>query len=395
MTRRYPLRRYITGTVAARTGDEMSGPALLLAGLAATGSAATASSLLAGIMISAAVGGPVFGVLLDRAARPGRLLAAALAVYASALVVILVCLGRVPAPATVLIAVAAGLLGPALSGGWTSQLPRVASGGGLPRANALDAMTFNLASLMGPALAGVIAGLAGAPAAVIASAALICLALPSAWTLPPSRHAERPPVPASLAAGVTAGFGAITRSGPLARATAASVISCVGQGVLIACSPLLGDRAFGSPGHGAALLSVVAASALAANAALSRRPRLLSPDAIIRSTPLVLAVALALAATAQPIALVAAAVLAGLGEGPQLTALFAIRHREAPDHLRGQIFTTGASLKITGYAVGAGVAGPLATWSLPGALVFAAATQILATLCYARRRGTAGKERRP
>ncbi|KOG91966.1 hypothetical protein ADK38_00275, partial [Streptomyces varsoviensis] len=80
---------------------------------------------------------------------------------------------------------------------------------------------------------------------------------------------------------------------------------------------------------------------------------------------------------------VAAMVLAGIGEGPQLTALFAVRHREAPEGLRGQIFTTGASLKITAFAVGAGLAGPLAARSLPGALVTAAGFEVLAALVFA------------
>lgn len=116
------------------------------------GSATDASALLAGITISAAVGGPVLGVLLDRAGRPGRLLAGALVLYAAGLGMILVGLDRLPFAVTVLIAVPTGLLGPALSGGWTAQLPRVVPGDRLPRANALDAMTFGVASLAGPAL---------------------------------------------------------------------------------------------------------------------------------------------------------------------------------------------------------------------------------------------------
>lgn len=68
--------------------------------------------------------------------------------------------------------------------------------------------------------------------------------------------------------------------------------------------------------------------------------------------------------------------------GSTETALFAVRHREAPERLRGQIFTTGASLKLTGFAVGAAAAGPLATWSLPGALLTAAGIQLLAALSF-------------
>ncbi|MYW02970.1 MFS transporter [Streptomyces sp. SID3343] len=404
MNKRYALWSYALGATVARMGDEMSGPALLLAGLAATGSAAAASSLLAGITVSAAIGGPVFGVLLDRSAAPGRLLAWALAGYAVALTVILVSLGRVPVAVTVLIAVCAGLLGPALSGGWTSQVPRVVgSAERLPRANALDAMTFNLASLVGPALAGIVAGLAGAPTGVVVATALICLALPSALMLPVARMPQEPSVRSSRSAPTTSvsadladGFRAIARSRPLARATTTSVVSCAGQGVLIACVPLLGEQVLGAADRGAFLLSGLAAAALAANVLLSRRPTPIRPDTVVRGSTVVLAIALLLAATRQPVLLVAAMVIAGLGEGPQLTALFAVRHREAPQHLRGRIFTTGASLKITGFSVGAGIAGPIAGRSLSGALVAGAGIQALAWLSsvrFGRPGGSSGRER--
>ncbi|MBP8536182.1 MFS transporter [Streptomyces sp. MK37H] len=374
---------YLGGAAAARTGDEMSGPALLLAGPVLTGSPSSGSALLAGIMAAAAVGGPLFGVLLDRSARPGRLLAAALALYAAGLAAILLGLGRVPFTLTVLLAVGAGLLGPALSGGWTSQLPRVAPLPDLPRATALDAMTFSLAALVGPALAGAVAGAAGAPAALVVSIALIGLALPAAWALPaPARSAPVPPPVTSVVADLTAGLRAIVRSRPLARATATSVLSCVGQGALLTCWPPLGAAVLGSADHGALLLSAIAASALVANAVLSRRPRPPRPDTVLLGGALLLALAPLVAATGHPAALIAAVLLTGAAEGPQLTALFAIRHREAPERLRGQVFTTGASLKITGFALGAALAGPLATWSLPVALVAAGGCEALAVLVF-------------
>jgi len=409
---------FLAGAAAARAGDEMSGPALLLAGYAVGGSAAEASALLAGITVSAAVGGPLLGALLDRSPRPGRLLARALALYGTGLVLILLSLGRLPLQLTVLIAVFTGLLGPALSGGWTAQLPRVVPHERMPRANALDAMTFSLASLVGPALAGALAHLLGAPAAVVASAALIAFALPAAWTLPTGRGGDRdrdrasdrasdrdtdwdldwdldrdkdPPsasasVPASatLPADLAAGIRAITRTRtrPLARATLASVVSCAGLGMLITCTPLLGERAFGSAAEGTLLLTCTAVSALAANAVLARRPRTIAPDTIIWSSTLLLAVALVLSATGDPVLVVAAALTAGVGEGPQLAALLAIRHRESPERLRSQVFTTGASLKITGFALGAAVAGPLATHSLPTALLTAAGVQLVAALSF-------------
>jgi MFS family permease len=382
MEKRYSLRLYLAGAVAARAGDEMSGPALMLAGFALAGSTIDASSLLAGITISAAVGGPVLGTLLDRAGRPGRLLAVALVLYAAGLGMILVGLGRMPFAVIILIAVLTGLLGPALSGGWTAQLPRVVPGYPLPRANTLDAMTFSVASLAGPALAGGVAEALGAPTAVVVSAGLIALALPAAWMLP----ARPGPAPGarttSVISDLAAGMRVIVGRQALARATLTSVVSCIAHGMLTACIPLLGERVLGGAGRGAVLLSCAAISALVANAVLARFPRSAAPDTIIWASALVQAAALALATWRQPVVLIVAVPIAGIGEGPQLAALFAIRHREAPEHLRAQIFTTGASLKVTGFALGAAVAGPVVTRSLPGALALAASAAVLAALAF-------------
>ncbi|OSY52689.1 Major Facilitator Superfamily protein [Streptomyces fradiae ATCC 10745 = DSM 40063] len=440
---RHALARYAAGAALARTGDEMAGPALLLAGLAATGSTATASALLAASTAAAAVGGPAAGALLDRSPRPGRLLAAALAGYAAGLVAVLVCLGRTPVAVPLLIAAASGLLAPALSGGWSAQLPRVAVAPHLPRATALDAMTFHAAALAGPALTAAAAMLHGAGAAVLTAAALLALAAtatprPSATASPrarvrpghglpadrsqpsthpgggaagpvrsaprpersvlrpersaprPERSAPRPGRPAASPEGparqpavrLAAGFRALTGTPVLARVTGASVLSCAAQGLLVACTPLLGARHLGGAGHGALLLAVLAAAALAANALYPLYARLRTapgPEAVFRAATLVQAAALPLVAVAgHPAVLLAAVALAGAGEGPQLTALFAVRDREAPPRLRGRVFTTGASLKTSGFALGAAAAGPLAERSLPGALLAAAVAQAVA-----------------
>ncbi|MEU9271660.1 MFS transporter [Streptomyces sp. NPDC048251] len=380
MTKRYSLRFYLAGAVAARAGDEMSGPSLMLAAFALAGSAVDASSLLAGITISAAVGGPVLGALLDRAGRPGRLLAGALVLYAAGLGMILAGLGRLPFGVTIVIAVVAGLLGPALSGGWTAQLPRVVLGDRLPRANALDATTFSVACLAGPALAGGVAETLGASTAVVGSAVLIGLALPAAWMLPARSGRTQDAQATSVVSDLAAGLRVVVGRPSLARATLTSVLSCAAQGMLTACIPLLGERILGGAGRGTVLLSCTAISAMMANAVLARFPRVVVPDTVIWVSALVQAAALALAIWGQPAVLIVAVLIAGIGEGPQLAALFAVRHREAPERLRGQIFTTGASLKITGFALGAAVAGPVATRSLPGTLALAASVAVLAAL---------------
>ncbi len=376
---------YLGGAAAARIGDETAGPALLLAGLAATGSAAHAALVPAALMASAAVGGPLFGAVLDRSARPGRLLAAALAGYAAALTLLLAALPRLPLALTVLLAALAGPLAPALSAAWSAQLPHLPGppgpeGAQRPaRVTAFDAMTYDVAGLAGPALAGAVAGWSGAGAAVVAAAVLVGLAVPSAWTLPRAAP-DRREVPAGLRRELAAGFRAIGASGVLGRATAASVVSCVGAGMFVTCAPVAGAAALGGAGHGAYLLSGAAVASLVANGLLARRPSAVRPETVLRCATAVLGAAFLLAATVRPPVLALAAVLAGAAEGPQLTALFAIRHREVPPRLRGQVFTTGAGLKTAGYALGTALAGLLAARSLPAALLTAAAFQALALL---------------
>ncbi|KOX15710.1 MFS transporter [Nocardiopsis sp. NRRL B-16309] len=371
---RHSLFRSTAGALAARTGDEMSGPAVLLLGAASTGSVATGAALLAGITVTAALGGPLVGAALDRASRPGRLLAAALVGYAAGLAVVAAALGRLPLPLVVGAALATGLLGPALSGGWTAQLPRVVPAERLARASALDAMTFGGASLLGPGAAGLAAALLGAPAAVAGAVALIAVAVPVAWALPGrSATAARAPLASDLRAGVRAVLG----NAPLRRVTAATVVSIAGSGMFVVCLPGLGDRFLGGQAHGALLLSLMAVCSLAANLLLTRAAPSPRPDTVVLVCLLVQAAGMGAAALAgSALGLVAAATLVGAAEGPQLTALFRVRHRESPAHLRAQVFTTGASLKISAFALGAAAAGPLAEHAPVACLAVAAVLQV-------------------
>ncbi len=374
--------RYLGGTAASRAGDEMAGPALLLLGFAVTGSAATGSALLAGLTVAAAVGGPVFGALLDRSPRPDRVLALTLSAYALGIIAVAATAGRLPVPLVVLITLAAGLFTPAVAGGWTSQLPRIVTGPVLSRGFALDAMTYSAASLAGPALAAVIAAGLGARTAVAAAAALVALAIPSACWLsryPPVQASAPRPAPYRQ---VAAGFAAIVTRRPLLRATVTSVVSYAGIGMLLVCCPLLGAQRLGGSARGALLISAIAAASLVVNSILARRPPRGQPDVRVLVSTLVIGVSMAAASVAPGWLTMAAVALGGAGEGPQLTALFAVRHRESPEHMRGQIFTTAASLKIGGLAAGAALAGPLAGHSVTACLLAAAGFELCAAAAY-------------
>jgi MFS family permease len=383
--------RYLTGATTARTGDEMSGPALLLLAFAITGSAAAGSALLAGLTIAAALGGPLFGVLVDRNQRPPRVLAAALAGYALGLGVLLVSVGRIPLPAAVGVAVVTGLFAPAVAGGWSSQVPRLVSGPSLARASALDGLTFSSASLVGPAVASGVAALAGARLATALAAGLVALAVPVALSVGRAGAGSRPGAAAEPAVSAETpgvwrqladGFAVILSRPRLRRATATSVVSYVGIGMLVVCCPVLGQQRLGGSARGALLLSAVAVVSLTANSLLARRPAR-EPDRIVLASTLVLCLTMAAAAVAPGWYVMLAVAVGGLGEGPQIIALLAVRYREAPAAMRGQTFTTAASLKIGGLAAGTALAGLLASHSVTACLLVASAAELCAAVTYA------------
>lgn len=382
------LLTYLAGATISRTGDEMSGPALLLLAMAASDAVSTGPAVVAALTAATAVGGPVLGVLLDRTRRPGRLLALALLGFAAVIVCVALLLGQVGVTALVAVALIGGLFRPALSGGWSSRLPGVVPARELPRASALDGLTFDVAALAAPVLVGGLA-LVLPPAYAVALAVLaILLAAPAAHaTGGMPRRTGRPP---RLRQQVLAGFLVIARIRRLRRATVTSVISYAGVGLIFTSAPLLAERVLGKAGYGPWLLALMALAALIGNAAYAARPDRIAPDRVLAATYCLLAAAagsaaLALVAGRTPVGaccLLAAAVLTGAADGPQLSALLRIRHRDTPEEVRGQVFTTAASLKLGGAALGAALCGALAS-TLPLAMLAAMAVELAALLSFA------------
>ncbi|MQA77191.1 MAG: MFS transporter [Streptosporangiales bacterium] len=388
--------RYLSGATTARLGDDMSAPAVLLFGLAVTGSPADAALVLTGLTVSTAVGGPVLGAMLDRSPIAGRLLAVMLGLYGLGVAALLAVLPTLPLTVVVSVGVAAGLFAPALTGAWTAQLERVASPDLMLRGYALDTGTYNAAGLVGPGLAAVLATVFDAAAAVAVSAVLVLAAIPFALTLPARPPAPGPPrTRTSLVADVHAGFAAIVRSADLAAATALSLVSYAGYAAFVVSVPGLGERISGRATLGPLLLSVSAVAALVAVAAVARwLPRARPYPLLLAATALV-GVGLAVAASAHHAWWgVVAAVLVGLGAGPQLAALFGVRHAEAPARLRTQVFTTAASLKTGAFAIGAAVGGRLAEYSVTWSLLAAAAAQPVALTLASAVRYVPGRGRR-
>lgn len=406
--RRSRLTGYLIAATCSRTGDEMTAPALLLLALMATAGSTSGPLLVAALTAASAVGGPVLGALLDRSLRPYRMLAVALAGFAVLLAVTGVLLGAAPLAVCVGAAALAGLLRPALAGGWSSRLPelldRSPAGSSAPppgsevptgRAIALDGVSFDVATLIGPALVGLLAVGAGRGWALTAAVMLILLGASMAWRIGGTAPAVRPQLGTPRPT-VLAGLRALLSIPPLRRATAVSVISYVGVGMLTTSVPELGRAVLGAADRGPMILPLVALAALVANAVYARHPRV-HPETVLTLSTALMGVALALTAAVVAITtagglrwwpvlvLGVAMAIIGSGDGPQLVALMRIRHRETPERVRSQVFTTGASLKLGGLALGAAVSAPLLAWTLPAALLAAAGCQLVAVVVALRR----------
>jgi len=371
---------FFLAATLARLASEMFPVAVVLLVLDRTGRAALAGAAVAATTLPSVVTGPVLGAWLDRTARRRAALASNQVVLGASLLAILAAAGRAPGWALLLLAALAGLTAPLATGGFTSMIPSLVPQRLLPKANALEASSFNSAAIAGPALAGAVAAGPGPSAAVALEAGLCGLALLAILRLPRVARVAAPA--ASLAATIRQGLGHLAATPVLRGVTVATAVALGGLGLLTLALPFLAEGlGAGRPGAGylwAALEAGGMAGALVGARLLADWP----PQRVVLAGLALLGLVMATwpLAPSFPVALLLVA-LAGVLEGPAFAATFATRQRWSPAELRGQIFTTAASLKVGAFAVGAALAGPtVERFGVGGALVAAGTVHVLAAL---------------
>jgi predicted MFS family arabinose efflux permease len=368
---------YLAATLA-RLASEMFTVAVVLLVLARTGRPALAGAVVAASTLPSVVSGPLLGAWLDRTGRRRTALASNQVLLAASLLAILAAAGRAPGWALLLLAAAAGVTAPLATGGFTSMVPALVPERLLARANALEAASFNSAAIAGPALAGAVAAAVGPAVAVGLEAALAVLALLAITRLPAvarvAAHAA-----ASLADTIRQGLRHLARTPPLRGVTVATAVAMGGLGLLTLALPFLAERLGAGQAGAGYLWAALEAGGMAGALAAARWQDAWQPQRVVLAGLALQGLVMASwpLAGSFPVALLLVA-LAGLVEGPAFAALFATRQRYTPPGLRGQIFTTGASLKVGAFAVGAALAGPAVTvGGVGGALLLVAASQLL------------------
>ncbi|MGW7450764.1 MFS transporter [Streptomyces sp. NPDC054787] len=348
--------RYLAAALAARFANEGMGMAVVLLALERTGSAAHGAFVLTAWLVPNVLAAPLAGVAAGRTRRPRLFHVGALATFAAAVAALSVLLGRAPGALVFAVAVLGGTCGPMVTGGLSSLVTGlVPAGPGQDRAYGWDASTYNAAAVTAPAVVSLLAATVSAGPAMGALAVSGALAAALAATL---AYEDRGPAGTRSGprAGVGAGLAALWRVPELRAITSATTLAFVGIGSLTTTSVLLAAR-LGSPGAGGVLMTAFAVGALAGSLTLGRMTSV-EPGRLVRWALTGTGVALTAAAFTPSVVLTAALfAVAGVCDGPLLTATLRIRAEYAPSGVRTQVFTLGAGLKMTAASAGAALVG--------------------------------------
>jgi len=389
----YPA--FLLAATLARLASEMFPVAAVLLVLDRTGRPGLAGVVVAAFTLPAVVTGPVLGAWLDRTSRRRLALASNQVLLAASLLGLLAAAGRSPGWVLPPLAALAGLTGPLATGGYTSMIPLLVPEPLLARANALEATSFNTAAIAGPAVAGALAAVTGPASAVLAEAVLAALAVAAIARLP------RVAVPAGdrpdpLGATIRQGLRHLARTPVLRGVTVATAVGMGGTGLLTLALPFWAERLGAGRAGAGYLWAALEAGAIAGALAAARPTAHWPPQRVVLAGLGLFGLAILAwpLAPSFPVALVLVA-LAGVAEGPSFAATFATRQRWSPPALRGQIFTTAASLKLGAFAVGSALAAPtVARGGVGGTLVAVGALQLLAA-ALGRASGAGGTAQRP
>ncbi len=373
MTARYTIACYAAVATCARAGDEAAGPAVLLTVATLGGSPGRGAALMAALTASTALGGPVVGALLDRMRRPKLGYLAGLGVMTGALAVLAASVDGAPLVVPVVAGLVAGVAQPMFSGGWTAQLARLVGTAEFTKAAAIDAVTYDVGGIAGPALAA--AFLAVGPRAPVAVCAVMLLA--AAPFLCVMRIVPGGGGHGRLREEIAAGVATVVRRPALRRVTLLSTLQHAGMAGRTIAAPLLATRLTGGVALAGVLLSVSAAASLLSSLTLTRRPLSLPPEAVaVTATAISAAAAAGLALHAPLWMVVALFAVGGATDAPLLTSVFAVRNRETPVEQRAQVFATAASLKTSAYAGATLLFGVLAGIGPSACLLVSAAVQL-------------------
>lgn len=405
---RSPLHRPVfarlwVGLLLSRLGDSFTAIALLWFVLQLTGSGIAIGLVVLCFQLPTIISSPLLGKLLDRYSprsimafdNIGRCMLVAMipAMYWS---------GVLQLWMVYALALLAGILSPATEVGMRVVVPRMVNDEVLERVNALLAVSWDFATLVGPAIAGVLIGLIGAPNVLLFDAAsflLMCIVVLAMPDLQREKTGERE------TPGSWFGFGTIARMKIVLLLSLLTLLFLFVQGMTEVAIPLYSQKTLsaGATGYGL-LMSSFGLGSLLSLALLSQFwTRNQHPGRSLAAILLLSGAFLAplLFVHSLPVAMLVMG-LAGLAAAPYYIAEQSVTQRLVPGQVRGEVFGARGAINVAGYPLGGAIAGLLLGFLPPplviGCAAFLCMAMGIASLATSRIRTltrTVGKESLP
>ncbi|WP_227497352.1 MFS transporter [Planctomonas psychrotolerans] len=349
--------RYLAAATPLRLGSGGAAVAIPILSVEVLNDVALGGLLVAASLAPAVVAAPLVGAALDRTRHPRSLIAAAGAISALGFAGAAL-LGILPTAVVAVGLIAAGAAGPFFLGGLSSfvtdEIPAER------RAYALDALSYNLGSVGGPALVAVTTAFGSARAAMAAMAVIALLGVAGLFltTLRP-----RPSTGSSIWRTMGDGLRHIVRHRPLAVVTASGTLSQLGGGALPVAAVVLALDRTREANDGAVIVAAFAIGGLVGALATAARPGRLRPELSMGIGFTVIGLLLLGAARDGGLWWTVVLVgIAGLFTASSAAAMLLLRKQQSPASLRGQVFTVGAGLRATAAAAGAACAAATVGW---------------------------------
>lgn len=364
------------GTVAlTRVSSTMFTASGVLFVLAVTGRPAVAGATVAATVLPGALAGPLLGALLDASHRRRLLIVVDQLASIVALAAMLILGGHAPDWTLPIAGVLYGITRPFTLGGFFSALSGIAGPDLLEQAGRIESVSLNLSFVIGPALAGAVAGAAGARTAIVVQIIGAALATGLIAANPVFDTVEGPRAISARHA-VVDGLRALRQERMLRAPGLAALLATFGWGLMNLGFPLYATHVLHAGAHASGYMwaavgagSAIGTFVLAGPVTLPRIGRsylTLGISALL--WPLVHAAILGIALIG----------LTGFLEGPAYSGTLALRQRHAPAGVSAQIITTlGAASQV---AVSAGAAAAGLIGSAFVAIVGFAAINLLAAL---------------
>ena len=363
LARRRRFRLFFLGVAASRLGDTFL--TVALAWLVLKIGTPTDLGLL--ILIGGApraVGAPVAGYVLDRyGPRLALVVDNGLRAVLLLVIPVLSATGALRIECLYPLVLAGALLSSATEVGQEIVAPTLVTDDELEAANALLAVTFDLAEWVGPAAAGLMVALAGVQPAIMVDACSFLGMAAAATTLPAAGGRPASGAVRATMADLIHGYRTLrARRGVLTLTLTALGVLAI-DGALQVFWPAYSRTSLGSgPAAYGLLISAAGVGSLAGTLLLTPVVGRLPPS---RSLPLAVAgsglcVAL-LAAVHTVVVAIGLAVLVGVLAAPFYPVARAVLQRLVPEQERGRVFGARASITACGFPTGAALGGLLLT----------------------------------